>query len=1027
MFSRIVKFSKREEAMISRLPRLTTARNGWRWCVAAMLAALPMVSAHGQAAAEVEAKPAAEQAVPSETPPPPPVVVMPAEGAISEAQKHYRAGAELYRRNLFREALNEFNQALALDPNLEEAKTFRDKCNTKIQMATTGEAPSETPDFEIVDPENVKTGSDADTTSQLSADELRTQRLREYIVQGTRFLEYQKYDRAIEQFNQALLIDPENKTAKNRLREATIAQSGVEVKEIEQDLRKNAADRRVAVERKKLPPEGSDDSGLMPYRPSLPVYEEQQEVQVAKTDIEKALDSPIDINFDKGEHINTILSFLSTFWSINIILDSRVVAPPLDEVAAVPGVGAFPTAPAQPRQSRTARREASRGEGDDGGGGASFQGGIGGGPGGPGGPGGQGQAAGQTEYVTDGIVDYVVLNNVTLRQALKAVLRKLNLDYTIQPGFIWISTAEKIRYETFEDLDVRYYELRNAGAETLFKIVLQNPGGSGGGGGAGGIGGGGGGGIGGGGGGFGGGGGGLGGGLGGGGGGFGGGGFGGGGGGLGGGLGGGGGGLGGGLGGGGGGFGGGGGGIGGGGGGLGGGGGGAGGGTVSFSNISDLFGGISDTAVGEVPAIIGLSRSGTGAQGQGNFQGGQGAQGQQQQGGLGGASFGGAGGGTGGQIAIIDILSNLIDDVYEPYTGELLSYMDYNPATNLLIVKNTPTNLKKLEKQLTELDVTPKQVSIEAKFITVGVIDQKSVGFDYHVTQSDQNSRPRELTELQGSNYTYDVNGDGVAESIPFYSRPDGTNVIANTITQALFDAALSPVDSANALQFIISQNEDGDSVRTSLDFLQTVTDTELLSAPRVTTMNRKPAVIADLQTEYFNVQNFAGSSVATGTGLAGSTPVVTTVVQPFPIPFSFGITLSVTPQISGEDQVRLWLNPQVTARIGEKTFEGSLTNGENTINFDSVTPIISVQSVWTNVIVRSGDTLVLGGLITDRSQKDDRRIPYLGDIPVLGFFFRGKNHDTQQRSLLIFVTTNIIDATGAKLLGSADSTDKTY
>ena len=85
------------------------------------------------------------------------------------------------------------------------------------------------------------------------------------------------------------------------------------------------------------------------------------------------------------------------------------------------------------------------------------------------------------EIVTDGMVDYINLKNVTLREALKAVLHPLNLDFSVQPGAIWISTPEKIRTESFEDLGTRHYSLKTAGAETLFKIVVSNPGGPGGG------------------------------------------------------------------------------------------------------------------------------------------------------------------------------------------------------------------------------------------------------------------------------------------------------------------------------------------------------------------------------------------------------------------------------------------------------------------------------------------------------------------------------------------------------------------
>ena len=175
------------------------------------------------------------------------------------------------------------------------------------------------------------------------------------------------------------------------------------------------------------------------------------------------------------------------------------------------------------------------------------------------------------EIVTDGVVHKINLKNVTLREALNAILRPLNLDYAIQDGVVWISTPENIRAMSVDDLENKYFALKDS-SSTLPKIVVSNnagalvagqsiAGGGGFGGSAGGfgVGGGGAGGS------------------------FGGGGIGGGGGGLGGGA----------------------------GGGLGGGGNGGNGNTSgTFSNISQLFSTIDDASVGEVPAVIGLHGSG---------------------------------------------------------------------------------------------------------------------------------------------------------------------------------------------------------------------------------------------------------------------------------------------------------------------------------------------------------------------------------------------------------------------------------
>jgi len=89
--------------------------------------------------------------------------------------------------------------------------------------------------------------------------------------------------------------------------------------------------------------------------------------------------------------------------------------------------------------------------------------------------------------------------------------------------------------------------------------------------------------------------------------------------------------------------------------------------------------------------------------------------------------------------------------------------------------------------------------------------------------------------------------------------------------------------------------------------------------------------------------------------------------------------------------------------------------------------PNTSTQAVWTNVIVHDGDTLVLGGLVSDSTVKGLHKMPYLADIPVIGFFFRGKSRSVRQSSLLIFVTPTIIDTTGARFFEAGFTSGTRY
>jgi type II secretory pathway component GspD/PulD (secretin) len=411
-------------------------------------------------------------------------------------------------------------------------------------------------------------------------------------------------------------------------------------------------------------------------------------------------------------------------------------------------------------------------------------------------------------------------------------------------------------------------------------------------------------------------------------------------------------------------------------------------------------------------------------------------------GGMGGGGMGGmSGGGMGGTAEIIIILSNLIPEVIDPVTGELLSYMVYNPATNQLIAHNVPANLTKLEAQLNELDVTPKQVSIESKFLTISVNDLDKLGFNWNLSQTDLNSRSRRIgdgsfvqdtlndpsgvfglqvpnaTDLP--NYSYDINGDGVSESIPFYTRPDGTSVINNTVTRGVMQALTNPgglADNTMTLAGVIMDNGDGDMLRVTMNYLNRLSETELLSAPRVTTLNRKPAMIADYSTRVFQT----GASTQLQTATSDNNATAGSVTNFEYSSFIDGIGFSVTPAITGGDQVRLWLNPQVNTIDGTDTFTSEVANINGQRSEVSITyPRTRTQSVWTNVIVKDGDTLVLGGMIQDSTTRDQERTPYLADIPVLGFFFRGKNNAVRQSSLLIFVTVDIIDPTGARFFES--------
>jgi type II secretory pathway component GspD/PulD (secretin) len=834
---------------------------------------------------------------------------------ISDVERYYRAGINLYKEGNYREALDEFNRILALDASFRDAASFKAKCETQLELAATGATPTSKTEFEIVDPSLV--GPEGETI-QLNPEEFKIQRVRELVEAGEQYLEYALYKEALDKFEQAILIAPDNERARKGSNAASIGLFQKQRTDMEDKGKQQAELLRRHIEQMKQLPDGADPTGIKSLSIPINQIDERVPEELTRSRIEETLSNPVGVVFE-DIHLLDILDFITDNYDINIMVDNRVIQGPADDVS-LGGPGGIGAPPAQPQtaQINFGSQQAQQG-----------------------GPGQQGQGQGQDFIVTDGMITYVNLKEVTLREALKAILRPLNLDYSIQSSFIWISTHENIRTESFEDLETRYYELKNAGAETLFKLVISSQGGrqfnqGGGGGGQGG-------------------------------------------------------------------------------GGQGGGAGGQGGqgGAGQFSNIQELFegGDFDDASVGEFPNPFSQQQGTGGVGGQGGQQGGVGQQGAQEIGpGLGAAA------GFAGEPRVMFILRTLVPGVLEPVTGRQLSFMFYNIINNQLVVHNTPANHDILVKNIEHLDATPKMVAIEAKFITIAVGDLDKKGFSWNGAVSDINER---LIPGQGTQLV-DLNGDGILEEIPANIGLDGNPIINNKVlSQGIADALISPGPPGDvSLGFTILDTADGDFLDMTFEYLNSLSETELLSAPRVTTMNQKPAVIADLTTETFVTGSQTEVDQNAGTAGGDSSEILNITRTVFTEGFIFGISLSVTPQIA-DNQVRLWLNPQVINKIGVKTIPlSNFIDGVEVNDFIEI-PNTSVQAVWTNVIVLDGETVVLGGMIRDSTLKQTSKFPYLSNIPILGNLFRGTSSEITQQSLLIFVTPTIIDRSGSRYFQS--------
>jgi len=150
----------------------------------------------------------------------------------------------------------------------------------------------------------------------------------------------------------------------------------------------------------------------------------------------------------------------------------------------------------------------------------------------------------------------------------------------------------------------------------------------------------------------------------------------------------------------------------------------------------------------------------------------------------------------------------------------------------------------------------------------------------------------------------------------------------------------------------------------------------KILSQPRIATLNNEEAsIMVGDQIPY------AQTTVTT----AGSTQSTSFM--------NVGIQLSVTPTINADGRITLELTPTVSYAT----------------RITALGPEVSTRNAKTTVLVKDGETIVIGGLITEQERKDVSQIPLLGDLPVLGHFFKSLHDETRRTELLIFVTPYIM------------------
>ena len=339
---------------------------------------------------------------------------------------------------------------------------------------------------------------------------------------------------------------------------------------------------------------------------------------------------------------------------------------------------------------------------------------------------------------------------------------------------------------------------------------------------------------------------------------------------------------------------------------------------------------------------------------------------------------------TPSQPALEQAITNL-------FTGS--KYMiDYE--RNLVVARGTPEQLDVMEQIIKEFDRPVQQVLIEARFVTLSKPAFMQLGVIWQTGGAPATGVPTDFT------------GGGAG---------------AGMLNSGNFPQAITPSGSTApavglGIQQVFTNVLGINSLNATISALEQSGESQTLSAPRLTVLNNRPASISDGQVQYYYEQYQVATTVGQYYSASAWVP------EGKPSKITAGATLNVMASISGDGKsILLALNPSVNTGVqlvpyATLTEPASSAGGSNS-TFTISLPTYRTQELSTRVAVKSGETVVMGGVLEREKSTFVESVPVLGDIPIVGALFRRRTESDTPRYLLIFVTATIVKDSGEFLV----------
>jgi MSHA type pilus biogenesis protein MshL len=268
---------------------------------------------------------------------------------------------------------------------------------------------------------------------------------------------------------------------------------------------------------------------------------------------------------------------------------------------------------------------------------------------------------------------------------------------------------------------------------------------------------------------------------------------------------------------------------------------------------------------------------------------------------------------------------------------------------NQVVVTALPRKMVEIENIIAELDKKTRQVLIEAKIVKVTLNPDFEMGINWEYLMHEGQKNAISMGDF--------VMNFPVSAAVTSFGK---FNIMATNLPNQ-------------------------DSYDATLTLLKTVGDTKLLSSPRITAINNQEAKILVGTREAY----------VTNTVTQGQTTTTTAENVTF---LDVGVQLTVLPIINEDGYVTMKIKPEVSSVARYLT-----TSDKNQI------PIVDTTTAETTVMVKDGTTIIIGGLIKDETVRTTKKVPLLGDIPLLGIAFRQVKEEKEKTELVVFLTPHIV------------------